>query len=145
MQLSDKTEKPAADRQRFKDAAGREWFCRVDWSAMRRSEAAGVDLSIVEQYLGEFYRGSHKLVDALWSVLGPSAHEQQISREQFESGITGEAMVRGREALLAGCEVFFPSGRAMLMQQANAEIGAEIRGLLDRSRKQSTGSQGKSA
>lgn len=130
---------------RFKDAAGREWFCRVDWSAIRRSAAGGVDLSMLESHLGDFYRGSILLVDALWAVLGPEADKQNIDRETFEAGMVGEAMVRGREALLAGCTDFFPSQRAKLMHAANAEIVAEIRGLLSLSQKQSTELPAKSA
>jgi hypothetical protein len=129
---------------RFKDNLGREWFCRVDWGAMRRSEAAGVDLSMVEVYMADFHRGSIKLIDALWAVLSPAAKAAEVTKEQFEQAMGGEAMILGREALLAGCKDFFPPSRAELITQADREISAEIRGLLKPLPKPSTVSPEKS-
>lgn len=127
-----------SDDLRFKDAAGREWYCRVDWAAMRRSVAVGVDLSQVEAHLGDFFRGSTKLLDALWAVIGPAATAVGVSQEQFESGIVGEGMERARVALLAGVRDFFPKSRAEVIDAAESELHGEIRSLLSQSRRQFT-------
>jgi hypothetical protein len=128
------------DPKLFKDAAGREWFCRVDWAAIRRSEAAGVDLSSIEEHLGAFHRGSIKLVDALWAVLQPAAETKGVTLEQFELGIRGTVLDTSREALLAGVSDFFPPLRSRLMRAANAEVTAEIQSLVSQSTRQSIAS-----
>lgn len=129
---------------KFKDALNREWFCRVDWAAMRRSVAADCDLSQIEGDIGDFHRGSVKLIDALWAVLSPEAAKVGVTLDQFEAGMFGEAIERGREALLAGVADFFPKARGLLIGQASQEVAAEIQALRDRLRKPSTGSQEKS-
>lgn len=128
----------ATERQVFADAVGRRWFLRVDWAAMRRAKAVGVDLSRVEEQLGDFARGSLLLADTIWAVVSDAAADCGVSKEQFESGLTGEAMERGRVALLEGVEDFFPSGRAELIRAAATEVDAEIQSLRDRLRKPST-------
>lgn len=128
----------------FEDIAGRGWCCRVDWSAMQRSQAAGVDLSRAEEYLGDFYRGSALLINALWAVVGPEATKVGVTREMFEQGIRGETIEAAREALLAGLEDFFPKSRGELMRVAADEVAAEIRALVEASRKRSIESPAKS-
>lgn len=125
------------ERKVFADAAGRRWFCGVDWAAMRRAKAVGIDLSRCEEHLGDFARGSTALVDALWAVVALRATEEQVTKEMFEAGLTGEAMERGRVALLEGVEDFFPSGRAELIRAAATEVDAEIQSLRDQLRKPS--------
>lgn len=114
----------------FADASGRTWTPRVTWAAIRRSVALGVDLSLVEDHLGDFHRGSVKLVDALWAVLSPDAELQKVSREEFEQQITGETLGEALDALLAGLRDFFPSQRSQLIERADADVKNQLEKLL---------------
>jgi hypothetical protein len=96
-------------------------------------------LSLVEEHLGDFCRGSIKLIDALWAVVGPDATTQQVTREQFEDALTGQHMDEARGALLEGLRDFFPSQRAELIAKAAAEVQGQMAQLLD-STSASTGS-----
>ena len=119
----------------FTDNNGRQWVCRVTWAAIRRSQAAGVDLAMVEQHLGDFYRCGQSLMDALWAVCGPGAN---CSQEQFEEAICGETLEAAREALLAGVVDFFPKSRAKLITAAVAEVREQLANLESQLPKPST-------
>lgn len=125
----------------FTDCSGQRWDMRVDWAAMRRSAAAGVDLSKVEEYLGDFYRGSVSLVDAVWAVISPEAERMRVDRETFERRVSGEVLEQMIEALRGGLTNFFPSRRGELIELADAEIRRELTDLLIRFAKPSTDSE----
>lgn len=122
----------------FTDADGRQWGVRVDWKAMKRSRLAGVDLSMVEEMLGDFYRGSDKFIDALWAVISPEAAALKIDRDEFEGAIRGDAMQAARDALLEAVIGFFPSDRALMIQEANDQVREQMAELLSGLRKSST-------
>lgn len=128
----------------FKDAKGRVWNCHVTWGAIRRSAAADCDLSLVEELLGDFHRGSIKLVDALWCVIEPQAKRDNVTREDFEEQLCSDFIDEAREALLGGLRDFFPSDRANLIAAANDEVKSQMRNLLA-SQKPSIESPGVSA
>lgn len=114
----------------FTDSQGSQWYCRITWAAMRRSTAAGVDLSLVEEHLGDFHRGSPKLIDALWAVLSPQAEEAKITREHFEDRMTGAVLEQAKDALLGGLEDFFPPSRGALIAAAEKEVKQQMEKLL---------------
>lgn len=126
----------------FTDSKTRVWTCRITWAALRRSTAAGVDLSIVEDHLGDFYRGSPKMLDALWAVLSEDANTQNVDRDDFENSITGDTIESARDALLQGLKDFFPSQRAALIAAAAEDVKTQIEKLI--SPKPSTPSPGSS-
>jgi len=130
----------------FIDGTGSRWNCRVTWAAIRRSQAAGVDLTKVEEYLGDFYRCSPNLIDALWSVLEPACKEQGIrTLAEFEERVSGEVLEGARDALLEGLRDFFPKGRAILIQAAANDVEKQLRALYVQLPKQSTESPESSA
>ena len=107
----------------FTDTTGRLWHCRVTWAAIRRSQSAGVDLSRIEEHLGDFYRCGQSLMDALWAVCGVGSH---ISQDDFELAIEGETLEQARDALLAGVVAFFPKSRAALIRAAIDEVRGQL-------------------
>lgn len=114
----------------FSDSVGYVWNCRVTWAAIRRSQAAGVDLTLVEQHLGEFYQCSPKLIDALWSVLEPAGKEGGVkTREEFEERVSGEVLEAARDALLEGLAAFFPRGRVILIRAAANDVEKQLQAL----------------
>lgn len=124
----------------FTDATGRVWSGRVDWGAMRRSREAGVDLSTIEELLGDFYRGSDKLITALWAVMEPTARAEQCSREVFEGAVTGDVIAVARDALIDSVAAFFPSDRRAIITVTNHDVSQEFAALVSKSQKQSSGS-----
>ncbi len=122
----------------FEDEKGRSWNCRIDWAAMRRAKGAGVDLSKVEEHLGDFYRGSVSLIDALWAVVAKQAETAKLSLADFEAGMTGDAISRGTEALVEGLRNFFPPSRSKLIAAANDEVKDGMAELHERFVKPST-------
>lgn len=120
----------------FEDNQGRKWSCRVTWAAIRRSANAGVDLSKVEEHLGEFYRGSASLVDALWAVCGIGMTD--MTRDDFETAIDKTVIDSAREALIAGVEDFFPESRAELIRAGVAEVEKQLADIRNQLRKPST-------
>jgi len=130
----------------FPDNLGVMWTCRVTWAAIRRSQAAGVDLALVENHLGEFYQCSPKLIDALWSVLEPACKEQGIrTLAEFEERVSGEVLEGARDALLEGLRDFFPKGRAILIEAAANDVEKQLRALYVQLPKLSTESPESSA
>ncbi len=103
---------------------------RVDWGAIRRSREAGVDLSMIEEMLGDFYRGSDRLITALWAVLSPTAKSEGIDKDTFESSVSGEAIAAARDALIESVAAFFPSDRRAMITVANSEVAHQIATLL---------------
>lgn len=110
----------------FTDASGQEWPLNVDWGAMRRSREAGVDLSMFEELLGDFYRGSDKLVAALWAVVEPWARSRELSRDAFEDGVRGEVITAAREALIQSVAAFLPSDRAAMILLASQDVQNQL-------------------
>lgn len=115
----------------FSDGVGVTWNCRVTWAAIRRSAAAGVDLSKIEDHLADFHRCSPALVDAVWAVCSMDAKSLDIDRDNFENRLSGEVLEAARVALIAGVEDFFPPGRARLIRAAENEVATQMRALLD--------------
>lgn len=110
----------------FTDASGREWSLNMDWGAMRRSRQAGVDLSMFEELLGDFYRGSDKLITALWAVVEPWAKSREFSREAFEDGVSGEVISTAREALVQSVVAFLPRDRAEMIVMASQDVQNQL-------------------
>jgi hypothetical protein len=129
------------DAPRFTDAAGHEWPVIIKWAGMRRAANAGVDLSKVELYLGDWFRGSHTLVDALYAVLHDQCAARKpapLSKEEFEDAITGLVVPAAAQALVVALQNFFPPERAELLAEALEETKQEFAGLRDRLKKLST-------
>ena len=122
----------------FTDNDGRTWVLRVTWAAMRRSAAAGVDLSKVELFLGDWFRGSHTLIDALYAVLKAECETAKIDQDAFEERISGPVVPLAAEALIKALENFFPPERAELLSEAVDETKLEFAGIRERLRKSST-------
>lgn len=124
----------------FTDSDGRQWVLRLTWAAMRRSAAAGVDLSKVELYLADWFRGSHTLIDALYAVLKPQceAEKPPMDQESFEERIAGPVVPRAAAALVQALENFFPPERAELLAEALEETRREFAGLREQLRRSST-------
>jgi hypothetical protein len=129
----------------FVDGTGLRWDCRVTWAAIRRSQAAGVDLTKVEEYLGDFYRCSPSLIDAIWSVVEPAAKAAGVTLEAFELRVGGENLEAARAALLAGLQNFFPKGRAVLIAAAVQSVEDQFEQIREQLPKQSTESPESSA
>jgi len=115
----------------FSDDSGVSWNCRVTWAAIRRSAAAGVDLSKIEEYLGDFYRCSPLLVDAVWAVCCDDAYGLGVERPEFERRLTGDTLEAAREALISGIENFFPKGRGKLIRAAANEVAEQVAALVE--------------
>jgi len=127
----------------FKDAQGHEWHISIDWAAMRRSAAAGVDLSKVEMYFGDWFRGSHTVVDALYAVCQPECERWKpapLDRDSFEARIVGDVVPAAAEALVDALQNFFQKERAELLADAVQETKAEFAQLRAQLRKSSIGS-----
>lgn len=133
---AEQIDKPAAVPT-FTDNTGHVWSLVIDWGAMRRSAAAGVDLSEVEVHLADFYRGSHLLVNALWSILREQCQSIRLTQEGFEARVTGAAVPAAADALIEALKRFFYQERAELLELAVAEVRKDFRELPDRLRKQS--------
>ena len=88
--------------------------------------------------MADFYRGSHKLVDALEAILREQIEAAKLTRAEFEQRIAGEVMERAVAALVAGLVDFFPPTRASLITAANDEITRELADLRKRFVKSST-------
>lgn len=116
----------------FDDAAGRTWSCRVDWAAMRRSKAAGVDLSKYEEHLEAFYMLGPELIDALWAVVSPQGKNPGMVETlvQFEQSLTGEHLERARDALAAGVCEFYPESRAAHIKAAVQAVEEQVQKIL---------------
>lgn len=108
---------------------------------MRRAVAAGVDLSNAEQQLGDWFRGSVSLVDALWAVIEPQAKSLDVDRDTFERNCCGDTLDEALEALIAGIVDFFPSQRGRLLTAAAAEIKREIAELVSKTQTENSATQ----
>ena len=124
----------------FSDGSGVCWNCRVTWAAIRRSAAAGVDLSKIEEHLGDFHRCAPSLVDAVWAVCCDDAKGLGVDRDEFEQRLTGDTLEDAREALISGIENFFPKARGKLIRAAADEVAGQIAALVAQLPKSSTGS-----
>lgn len=106
--------------QAFVDATGRSWSLRLDWAAMRRAKAAGVDLSKIEEVIPDLYRCGTELAEAVWACL--DMRGQAVNRDDFEGALTGPAMDAARDALLAAVSDFFPESRRQFIEAARTDV-----------------------
>ena len=93
-------------------------------------------MSKVEEFLGDWYRGSASLVDALWAVCGIGVTD--ITRDDFENAIDATVIDQAREALIESIKDFFPPSRSELIAAAVAEVEAALASLLSQLAKLST-------
>ena len=110
--------------QTFTDATGRVWSLRLDWQAMRRAKAAGVDLSKIEESLPDLYRCGVELSEAVWACL--DLRGGAVNRDEFESALVGDAMEAARDALLQAVIDFFPEHRRRLIAGAIADVRRQM-------------------
>ena len=109
-------------------AGDRTYTIRIDWAAMKRAKAAGVDLSLTEELLGDFFRGSPLLAEALWAICKPQAGG--LTQEQFEAPRRGQVLADAIDALVAGLVDFFPQQRGKAREAAVRQVKEQIEALL---------------
>lgn len=110
--------------QTFTDGTGRVWALRLDWAAMRRAKAAGVDLSKIEEITPDLFRCGVELIESVWACLDLS--RGPVNRDEFEAALTGEVMPAARDALFAAVMDFFPESRRAYIAAARAQVEHEF-------------------
>ena len=110
--------------QSFTDENGRAWTLRLDWAAMRRAKAAGVDLSQIESIIHLLHAGGVELIDALWACL--DLNGGPVNRDEFERAVTGDTIGYARMALIEAVKDFFPAARAEAIDAADRVISRQV-------------------
>lgn len=105
----------------FKDAQGREWFPRLDFTRLREiRDQTGADLGLPEQMGREWAKliiDDAKTIRALWIASAPAG----IGLEDFQAGLDGEAIDNGVNALQEAVINFTrPLKRGMVRQAIEA-------------------------
>ena len=106
----------------FKDSMGREWALDITVSALKRIRTiAGIDLGDLQELLSgkpldRLAADVVLLGDALYAALFPEIQRRGLSREDFESGLVGDALNASSIALLESLADFFPKGPGALLR-----------------------------
>jgi len=111
--------------QHFKDNADGEWQISIDAPLIKQCrQDCGVDLVDAEGEAKAFDRLATDpclLVDTLWVLCRKQAEAKQVAQDQFAERITGDALERATDAMLAAIADFFPKRRAALLRTVAAK------------------------
>lgn len=110
---------------KFTDAKGREWLVSVTPGSVKAvRNRLDIDLVDLSQSTVERLRtDSILLVDVLWVLCEQQAANKQppVSDEDFGESLVGDPIEAATNALVESICNFFPQGRRLLLQTANAK------------------------
>lgn len=111
--------------KKFIDAQGRYWVVDINVATIKRVKAvAGLNLlEVVDGELVEQLSSDPILLcDVLYAVCKPQADREEISDEDFGTGLAGDAISEATKALIEALVEFFPEPRRRLLQKAAAKF-----------------------
>jgi hypothetical protein len=123
--------------QIFKDSEGREWDVGLPWDVVRRlKDKEGINLlEFAEDKFAKFREVMSDplaMLDLLWAIVKPQAEAKQMTRDQFEKAMGGDALYEAQLSF-EGAYLFFthnPKTRSALKrllekQKAMQEVTME--------------------
>jgi hypothetical protein len=111
--------------KKFIDAQGRYWVVDINVATIKRVKALTEInlLTVVEGELVEQLSSDPILLcDVLYAVCKPQADREEISDEDFGTGLAGDAISEATKALIEALVEFFPEPRRRLLQKAAAKF-----------------------
>lgn len=106
--------------KQFADLNNRTWAVRVDVAAMKRLQAAGINLTdLGDDTILKLFTDPIFLGDVLWHICKPAADAVQVSEADFTSGLAGDVLEAARTALVDALVAFQPrEGQREALQRA---------------------------
>ena len=96
----------------FKDRQGREWNLVLDIPTCRSAKKLGVDLIDMKvDAIGKLAAEPLLLVDLLWNMCREQAESSQVTEEQFQKGMGGDAIDASLKAIKETVVEFFPESK----------------------------------
>lgn len=102
----------------FKDAIGREWVVDVNVATARAvRDILKVDLfSLFEKEAGRLFADPCLTVDVLYVLCRKQCDDRKVTDVEFGSGMSGDALLEGTNALIESVIDFFPSSRRPVLR-----------------------------
>ena len=100
----------------FQDNSGRTWTVAVNVDGIKRVRSL-LNVNLLDvlddgcRLLAELHDDPILLVDVLYCLCKPEADANGITDEEFGRSMSGDALLKGANALLEGLSDFFPNAR----------------------------------